>query len=266
MSTEALILDGSTAAAAEDLPVKLLQNAVIERGSVLLRNLVADREAFLQLTERIAPGPVYEVVRTEASLELHGERCDTPYPPDILWLHCLMPAAVGGRTLVCDGVRVASDLSAAARSFFSLYPLVFERKHPPRIWQHRYKTDDKSRVLARSSKHPGTRAWFAGDTLCLEYTTPAFRETRWSHQAAFVNSLLHAVDSRTRPDIKDYGLSTNIPDRVLEEVRAVTSRHTLAVGLRRGDTLIVDNSRMMHGRETFKGSRLILTVHGTARF
>ena len=52
-----------------------------------------------------------------------------------------------------------------------------------------------------------------------------------------------------------FGDLTAIPERHLDEVDRVSRKNIVAVPMKEGDVLLVDNYRVLHGRDIFKGDR-----------
>jgi alpha-ketoglutarate-dependent taurine dioxygenase len=249
--------------AAGDIPCELLIGKLKESGAVILRNITRNKREFIRLTKRLAPGEERGVVASENSLEFHGELYSSGCPPDILWFHCVRPAEIGGETLLCDGVTIAANLLPETTKFFMQTPLVFERAVGRKSWAYRFKTKDTAKIL--SELHAlNVTASFVGEMLHTRLETNAIRQTKWGQEPAFINSLLHALDSTGRADISNYGLRTAIPDSIVSEVRSLTARYAYPIHWQRGDTVMIDNTRVMHGRRRYQGRRDIVAVNGIA--
>jgi alpha-ketoglutarate-dependent taurine dioxygenase len=243
------------------IPDQLLIGTLKKSGALILRNVVRDKGEFTRLTKRFAPGEERGVVRSDSSLEFHGELYSSGRPPDILWFYCERPAGTGGETLLCDGAAIAASLRPETIEFFTKTPLVYERVFGRKAWVVRYATEDKQKILSELQSQ-NTAATFLGDTLHTRFETNALRQTKWGREQAFINSLLHALDSNRRGDVANYGLKTVIPDSIVSEVRNLTARHAYPIHWQSGDTVVIDNTRVMHGRRRFQGRREIVAVNG----
>ena len=244
------------------IPDELLIGKLKESGAVILRNVIRNKREFIRLTKRFAPGEERGVVASEKSLEFHGELYSSGNPPDVLWFYCARPAETGGQTLLCDGVAVAANLLPETVEFFRKTSLVYERAVGRKSWAYRFKTKDKAKILIELQSLNVT-ASFSGETLHTRLETSALRPTKWGRESAFINSLLHALDSTTgRADVSNYGLRTIIPDSIVNEVRTLTARYAHPIHWQRGDTVMIDNTRVMHGRRRFQGRRDIVAVNG----
>lgn len=188
-------------------------------------------------------------------LPLHGEMFYTKTRPTLVWFYCAAPPLQDGETTVCDGVQVYQELSQATKNLFKNKRIKYIRRYPEGEWQGRFQTDDLSAVekfCQESDLHlkidEETRS------LITEYVYPAFVKTRWGGEDAFVNSILivewqeaaGSTDSIVR--LED---DSKIPNDVLLELKEVTERLTQLISWQSGDILMIDNTRMLHGRRAF---------------
>ena len=89
-------------------------------GLLLFREFEVDDEKMLAFAEQFSSefvrdpgkqtvgsidGVVQLVVNGMDARALHSENASTPYRPDVVCFCCAVPAAQGGETIVCDGVR-----------------------------------------------------------------------------------------------------------------------------------------------------------------
>ena len=188
-------------------------------------------------------------------LPLHGEMFYTNSRPTLLWFYCVAPPLEDGETTVCDGVQVYQELSEATKNLFKTKRLKYIRHYANGEWQGRFQTDDLSE-LAKFCQESDLHLKIDKDTQAIttEYVYPAIVKTRWGGQEAFLNSILIVewqeaagkTDSIVR--LED---NSRIPDDVLLELQEVTERLTYLISWQRGDILMIDNTRMLHGRRAF---------------
>ena len=188
-------------------------------------------------------------------LPLHGEMFYTKSRPTLLWFYCVAPPLEDGETTVCDGVQVYQELSEATKNLFKTKRLKYIRHYANGEWQGRFQTNDLSE-LAKFCQESDLHLKIDKDTQAIttEYVYPAIVKTRWGGQEAFLNSILIVewqeaagkTDSIVR--LED---NSRIPDDVLLELQEVTERLTYLISWQRGDILMIDNTRMLHGRRAF---------------
>lgn len=207
---------------------------------------------------------------------LHIENGATPFAPELLWFHCVKAAASGSQTTVCDGFRVWDALSDQAREVFSAQPVSYARSVPARLWQRLAAvmagdgrapedcTVDDLYALA----NPGADVEFKQDadgTLHYRYRVFAAHPTKWSRRTAWANSLLGPSYNYQAPVI-EFADGTAIPEAVVAEYVEVTAALTEDIAWEDGDTVLIDNSRVMHGRRAITDpDRTILNAQSHAR-
>ena len=207
---------------------------------------------------------------------LHIENGATPFAPELLWFHCVKAAASGSQTTVCDGFRVWDALSDQAREVFSAQPISYARSVPARLWQRLAAvmagdgrapedcTVDDLYALA----NPGSDVEFKQDadgTLHYCYRVFAAHPTKWSRRTAWANSLLGPSYNYEAPVIQ-FADGTAIPESVVAEYVEVTAALTEDIAWEDGDTVLIDNSRVMHGRRAITDpDRTILNAQSYAR-
>ncbi len=188
-------------------------------------------------------------------LPLHGEMFYTKSRPTLLWFYCVAPPLKDGETTVCDGVQIYKELSNATKKLFKEKRLKYIRQYPNGEWQGRFQTDDL-KVLEKFCQESDLHLIVDKDTqsITTEYVYPAIVKTRWGGQEAFLNSILivewHEASGKTDSIVRLED-GSRIPDDVLRELQEVTERLTQLISWQRGDVLMLDNTRMLHGRRAF---------------
>jgi len=253
---------------------------VIADGAALIRGVPAPREAFQALGDAVMEPLRHEnrisnerdlvpddpttttVTCGTEGIPLHREASYLPGAPDLLTFHCVRPAAVGGATTLCDGVALLDALEPATRATLTGLDIVWETPLGPEHWPALTGTTDRAAAIryvrgwaAHLLPWQTIDAGFDGDVLTIAFGTPCTPPTLFGGVPAFCNSLLI-----TAPDADDYvegqlrvrlAQGGPIPPDLLDEVRQVARRLTVAVPWQAGDTVVVDNTRYLHGRQAF---------------
>jgi hypothetical protein len=240
---------------------KMFKSLLKEHGLVLARGFSITLEEFYRFTDRVAGGQHRDVVETHHQLYYHGESYYQPDHPDVLWFYCEKPADKGGETKFCDGIQVALKLSASTRKYFSENSLVYDATLTPEFYRGYMHLSGPEQAAAWLTDNLKLECKIDGDCVLATYAHNAIRKTRWGEKDAFVNTLLHAVDPVMCVQ-QGYRLSTRVPEEILSEVREVTEKLTILVPWLANDFVAVDNSRFMHGRNSFEGERRIFAVNG----
>jgi alpha-ketoglutarate-dependent taurine dioxygenase len=200
---------------------------------------------------------------------LHPELSRVPWRPDIAWFACARPPAVGGETLVCDGLAVVPRLSAALRARLANRALRYREETPMDAftqWLGVGIPDDG--MLARLSATSPFGFERRGSRIFRSFTRPFLHQPLFSDAPAFGNFLLFARYMLRTNEFPTFEDGTLIPDDICTELKAATDALTIAHRWRAGDVLMLDNSRFMHGRNTVTdpGERVIWTQFGYAGF
>jgi hypothetical protein len=100
------------------------------------------------------------------------------------------------------------------------------------------------------------------------FTRAALHRPMFTDRQAFGNFLLFARDYNGRRDFPLLEDGGEVPDAWVEGVRVAARSITRPVNWQRGDLLMLDNSRFMHGRNaiTDPADRLIASFFGYLRF
>jgi alpha-ketoglutarate-dependent taurine dioxygenase len=192
-------------------------------------------------------------------LPLHADMFYTKSRPVFIWFYCVNPAETNGETTVCDGVEVYKELSEKALNLFKTKRLKYIRYYPNGIWQERFQTDDLN-IVEKLCKESDLNLKVDSSTqlITTEFIQSALVKTKWSNQDAFVNSILSVewqeahgkTDSLIR--LED---DSKIPEEVMQEIKEVTSRLTRKISWNKGDIVMMDNTRMLHGRKAFSDQK-----------
>lgn len=248
-----------------------------EAGFVLLRGFATSLDEFSKLVRRMSGQIMLDPARTlhdgvaqkvDAGLDalgLHCENCNCPFIPHLCWFFCEKAAARGSQTTVCDGYRVWDAFTPAARQAFLERDIVYSRHVEAAKW--------KSLVFHSRQWEKAIEDITLGDLLGLlegrddtliracedgsiyyELQVPAARRTLFSSRVAFCNSILGPSFHYERPRITFAG-GEEIPQWLMEEVVRVSAAMTEDIAWKDGDVVLIDNTRVMHGRRAILDER-----------
>lgn len=188
-------------------------------------------------------------------LPLHADRSYVKSQPPLMMFMCERPAASGGQTTVCDGVRLFKELSEPTRRVFTDKRLKYIRHYPPGEWSVLFHTSDLNKIREYCWLNELNLICNDDGSLTTEHVKSAIQTTRYGGHLAFVNSILIQVWQE-----EELGRTTTlcrmedgekIPAQALAELKEVSERLTAELPWAPGDFCIVDNSRVMHGRRPF---------------
>lgn len=267
-----VFVPASSADAAQLPPAEDVVSAFKRSGVVLFRGFDIDHENFVSFTEsmssdfmdysggayaRDAIGGNKTVLsvtgnRQFFAVPFHGEMFYTKHRPTILWFYCVSPPQSGGETTVCDGVALLQRLSPETRELFARQDIVYIRHYDTESWHGIYQTEDLERVAAVCAERDTALSFDESDgSITTEFHCPATTRTLYTGETAFVNNILSVVAQEAAGhthSLVRFADGSRIPEAVIEEIRTISDELTLAVDWKTHDLIMVDNSRLMHGR------------------
>lgn len=182
-------------------------------------------------------------------IKLHGEMYYQQNIPLLLWFFCAHPALQDGETTVCDGRQFFDELTSSTKELFNKKKLKYVGHFNKKDWQKRYKADDLS-VVKQICISNNTQIQINEDeSIDLQYICPAIHKSRCGKYQVFINSLLPAKHIAPRSVFFDD--NSEIPDALVSELNKIADKITTEISWQKGDILMVDNTRIMHGRRAF---------------
>ncbi|MGH3358157.1 MAG: TauD/TfdA family dioxygenase [Nocardioidaceae bacterium] len=184
---------------------------------------------------------------------LHAESYFTPLCPDVVAFGCVEAGADGGHTLLCDGRALLASLPAEDRAILERTSILWEYRATVAELESQTRAPLADTVNICRRQQSCTVA--VRDAIVeIRYSAPAIRRTRFPGAPALANSLI---------PIKEAGglgsACPGLPEEVVTRVAAHAERMTVQHRWSEGDIVLVDNSRVMHGRTAIEaGTRRIL--------
>lgn len=255
-----------------------------QHGAVLLRGFDLDLTRFRALTDQWCSSSVFnespdrQLLDAEHNVQsvnggldafpLHPELSREPWKPDVCFFACLSAPARGGETTICDGTALARALPGDVRDGLARHRLLYIQVATPQTLQYWLGDDrpDDAR-LARPPEHCPYRFIRTPRGIVRAFTRPALHRPMFSTDAAFGNFLLFANDYLKRKGFPVLETGQPVPDVWLDAVRTAAEPLTVPIQWQKGDVIILDNSRFMHGRRriTDSADRLIASYFGYLR-
>ena len=264
-------------------------------GAILFRDFsISDDDKFSQLVASLATEKLtYNERSTQRSTTATNVYTSTEYPanktianhsenafqnivPGKILFYAKSIACSGGETPIADNKKMMALLSDEVLEPFRRLGIRYLRNFDGGFdlsWQEAFQTEDPKEVEAychaqsidfdwvspthlRTSqrrnatrKHPrtGDEVWF--NQLHLFHITnldPPIRK-----------ALLDSFDREYLPRHAVYGDGTEIPDDVVDQIRAAFLEAELVFPWQNGDVLVADNILVSHGRKPFDGERAV---------
>jgi alpha-ketoglutarate-dependent taurine dioxygenase len=273
----------------EASPLELAPDPIISlyksHGALLLRGFAPDLDHFRRFAEQFCASSAYNdsrgrelldpehriqsVNRGVAPFPLHPELSREPWKPDVCFFGCLNAPSADGATTLCDGVEIVARLPADVRTAFENRRLLYVQAATPEELDYWLDTPDPSdaELAAPPPKSPYF-FWREAGTVIRAFTRPAFHRPMFTDAPAFGNFLLFARYALGIPGVPLFEDRSQVPDPLLAAVKSVSDGLTAPIGWQRGDVLMIDNTRFMHGRTAVRdaGERLIASYFGYLRF
>ncbi len=217
----------------------------------------------------------------EAFISLHNELSYANLWPKHLFFCCEVPALEGGSTVIADSRKILNDLSGNTRELFVSKGVQYIRNLHGGFgagpsWQDTFETSSKEEIEAYCKAGDIQWKWDDNENLRLiqirnaVINHPETGESVWFNQAdqfhPSTNSKdvyealleIYEDDFHSMPQYACFGDGTDIPMKILDEIREVVERNTKVFVWEKGDVMVVDNVLAAHGRTPFKGPRKIL--------
>ena len=197
-------------------------------------------------------------------LPLHADRSYADSQPPLMWFHCMVPPKMDGQTTIADGVKLYQALSDRSKEIFANNQLDYIRTYRDGEWQLWAATDDLEKVKAYCKANGLTMTVTPENAVRTHSLRWAVVKPRWTDQLAFVNSIpivmWQEVDLKSTRSVVRLADGSPIPPDVLEDMWNVCDANTHNIEWRPGDLVMIDNTRMMHGRRAFTGRERQISV------
>ncbi len=206
-------------------------------------------------TRRVIDGDktVLSVNDHQFAIKLHGEMYYQKRKPLMLWFFCANPASQGGETTICDGKYFFETLSGSTKNLFSRNKLKFSVHQSKDQWQAKYRIDDLGKLQEICIDNDISLKINVDKSIDLEYICSAIIPSKCGNYQVFINSLLPT--KQLNPEIINFDDDSEIPNDVLTELDEIAERITTDISWKTGDILMIDNTRVMHGRRAFSDDK-----------
>lgn len=253
-----------------DIDREFLKAALNKHGFLIMRDYICDVNDFTNfintVSSEISLDPAREHITSAAQLVdagvdaigFHCENGNSPFWPELCWFHCIVPPKVGSQTTVCDGIELWNALSKSTRELFIGNRISYSRHVSEMAWkQYVYHTTNKSipieKVTFKDLKNLVSDISNVNVTLLensdihYRFVTYAMHKHQPTGRFAFANSLRGPSFNYEHPIIS-FENGDKIPEEVIYEIDMQSEELTQEINWKMGDTVLIDNYRVMHGR------------------
>lgn len=267
-----LVIKGSGGISPMAVDEAFVERAFRRHGALLLRGFDLDVGTFRQFADRFCETSVFNESPNRALIDaksniqsvdlgtdpfpLHPELSREPWRPDACLFACLSAPQSGGETTICDGVEIVRRLPPALVEEMLTRSLLYLQPASPEVLEYWLGTATPD---ARQLESPPPQCPYffreVGGSIMRGFSRPLLHKPMFHDGPAFGNFLLFARDVLGIPHFPRLDDGQCVPDEWLDAVRQTAAPITHAVAWRRGDILILDNSRFMHGRRAIANPR-----------
>jgi alpha-ketoglutarate-dependent taurine dioxygenase len=215
----------------------------------------------------------------EFDIPLHNELSYASRWPSLLFFHCVVAPATGGRTPLADSREILRRVPARVRDRFTAKGVLYvQRMHGGvglgRSWQDTYETSDRAVVEEHLRSFGVDFSWTPKGALHTRQlrpatvTHPSLEEEVWFNQAdqwhwsgagpGLGEELRDLLGEDSLPSSCTYGDGASLDLADLAAIRQAGWDSSVGFDWVPGDLLILDNVRLAHSRTAYTGSRRIL--------
>lgn len=201
----------------------------------------------------------------------HGEMYYMGRRPTLLWFYCDQPPTEAGETTLCDGIELYKQLTDSEREYFSQRRLKYIRHLMDGEWQTAFQTKDLDEVRNLCAASDSVLTENTDGSISIEYICSAICKERRGDKDVFINSLLivHSVElsilsgaaaksidlpRNACPLVVRLENGSELPASLVEQIEQTANDMSAKVSWKKGDILMIDNTRILHGRKKCPGT------------
>jgi Taurine catabolism dioxygenase TauD, TfdA family len=254
-------------------------------GALLLRGFETDVEQFHLFARRYcttsvineSPGrspidPEHNIHTVDGgtrAFSLHPELSREPWKPDAAFFGCLSAPSRGGETTICDGVELVRAMPDEVRRGLERRRLLHVKQTWPGLLEYWLGTTDPSdELLANPPSWCPYKFRRVDGEIVRFFSRPALHRPMFIDELAFGNFLLFARFNHNRVGYPLLDDGQPVPEEWLQAIKATGDSLSVGISWEKGDVLMLDNTRFMHGRTAIldTSERLIATFFGYVGF
>ena len=192
------------------------------------------------------------------AVPLHGEMYYMKHKPALVWFYCVTPPINQGETTLCDGIKLYEQLKDSTKELLDSKLLKYIRIYPNGLWQQMYQTNDLNvvKIICQENSINLKINW-QNMSITTESIRPGISTSKDGKHKVFINNilpLLAGVMGETKSLVR-FEDDSEIPHHVHQEIKAVAEDLEMLISWQRGDILMVDNTRILHGRRAYSDDR-----------
>lgn len=213
----------------------------------------------------------------ELRIYVHNENSHVTSWPLYLFFYCQSPASTGGHTPLADCRRVLQRLSPRIRDRFLDQGWLYRRNFSASSsipWQKTFGTASREDVEQYCRDNHMAAEWTEAG-LSIRYRRwavlrhPRSGEMTWFNHGTFFNpytlepavrEMYSELGEDALPYNTYYGDGAAIDSETMRVLDEAYAAETISFPWQRSDALMIDNMRLAHGRQPFRGPRKVLVA------
>ncbi len=264
----------------EDLAEETIWEAVDTHGAVVFRGFDVDADGFYDLASRFNRGflvspfgdrkaasetnELQTVTLGQRGLSLHFEYGSSPMRPDLLWFYCRKPPAegAGGETLLADGGAIFARLKPETQAALCAKGVKYRNFVPTAAFDFMLRKNELVEslivgdVMPTLNAHGFTVTEETDHGVVCEFVAPSVVPLGDGGRMRVCQDMFTDAYSKPSDDGAQGTFSTmvtwedgaEIEEEVLTDLKAATRSLTRGIRWRAGDFALIDNTRVLHGR------------------
>lgn len=278
---------------------QIIEQELLNHGAIKFKNIRIDSmNDFQKITSGISEkfggyvdgnsprtklsGTVYTSTEYDKSqkITMHNELSYSAIWPGKLFLSCLIPAQMGGETLLADSRQILKEMPEAIVSEIRDKGIHYIRNLHGGMgmgpsWQHTFETENREELEKHCENLGIDYEWKDdGGIRLIQYSKGIIKHTKtgeevWfnqidqfhpSHLGDDLYETIQAIyeDPREFPMYVQFADGTSISESVVKQITEIIDRLTVAPVWDKHELLMVDNVLACHGRNPYEGERRVV--------
>ena len=215
----------------------------------------------------------------ERTINMHNESSYSRVWGRKIVFCCLQPAQEGGETPIADSRMVLKDISPALVEKFRAKGVKYRRNLLPDMgmpWQEVFQTSNPAVAMDICRKFNITCSFHDDDQVVIEWMKPAIYqhpvsgEETWFNHIFFFNRFSRYEELGLPPDefLPDeyltsdtfFGDGSPIQYEEYLDIKNAYLKNRIVIPYQKGDIIFLDNMLSAHGRNPYRGDRVIATA------
>lgn len=203
------------------------------------------------------------------SIPLHGEMYYQKDRPDILWFFCATPPPTRGQTTLADGREMFARLSEPSKSLLRKKRLKYIRDLEEDAWRTAFLTDDIEELRRLCQVNELNLDILPDNSVHIDFVESAIAD--YQGKEAFINNAvllwdfergmrmglaqqIFGDDVPSKPHlVVRFEDGSELPDWLMGDIDEAADALTVDVNWQAGDTVMVNNRVILHGRRKTVG-------------